>query len=48
MAENIREIALDALLVLEKSDEYSHHLVRAVLDKYAFLPARDRAFSSGW
>ena len=44
MAENIREIALDALLVLEKSDEYSHHLVRAVLDKYAFLPARDRAF----
>lgn len=44
MAENIREIALDALLVLEKEDEYSHRLVRAVLDKYAFLPARDRAF----
>lgn len=44
MAENIREIALDTLLVLEKGEEYSHRLVRAVLDKYAYLPGRDRAF----
>ncbi len=44
MAENIREIVLDTLLTLEKGEEYSHRLIRAVLDKYSYLDSRDRAF----
>lgn len=44
MAENIREIVLDTLLTLEKEEEYSHRLVRAVLDKYHYFDGRDRAF----
>lgn len=44
MAENSREIVLDTLLTLEKGEEYSHRLVRAVLDKYSYLDSRDRAF----
>ena len=44
MAENIREIVLDTLLALEKEEEYSHRLIRAVLDKYSYLDSRDRAF----
>ncbi len=44
MANPIREIALDALLTLERRKEYSHRLIRAVLDKYDYLPDRDRAF----
>lgn len=44
MAENIREIVLDTLLTLEKEEEYSHRLIRAVLDKYHYLDSRDRAF----
>lgn len=42
--ENIREIALDALLILEKEQEYSNRLIKAVLDKYDYLEARDKAF----
>ena len=44
MAENIREIALDTLLVLEREKEYSDRLIRAVLDKYDYLETRDKAF----
>lgn len=44
VAENIRELALDTLLELEKEKEYSNRLVRAVLDKYAFLDGRDKSF----
>lgn len=44
MAENIREIVLDTLLTLEKGEEYSHRLIRAVLDKYSYFDSRDRAF----
>lgn len=44
MAENIREIALDTLLVLEREEEYSDKLIRAVLDKYDYLDTRDKAF----
>ncbi len=41
---DIREIALDTMLVLGRQKEYSHRLIREVLDKYDYLPDRDRAF----
>lgn len=44
MAENIREIALEAMLALERQREYSHQLIRAVQDKYDYLDDRDKAF----
>ena len=44
MAENIREIILDTLLALEREEEYSHRLIKAVLDKYNYLEERDKAF----
>lgn len=44
MAENTREIALDTLLALERGEELSHRLIRAVLDKYDYLEERDKAF----
>ena len=44
MADQIREIVLDTLLTLEKGEEYSHRLIRAVLDKYNYLDSRDRSF----
>ncbi len=44
MAENIREIILDTLLALEREEEYSHRLIKAVQDKYNYLEERDRAF----
>lgn len=44
MAENTREIALDILLALERGEDLSHRLIRAALDKYDYLDARDKAF----
>ena len=44
MAENTREIVLDTLLVLEKGEEFSHRLIKAVLDKYDYMEERDKAF----
>lgn len=44
MAENPREITLDILLTLERGEELSHRLIRAVLDKYDYLEGRDKAF----
>lgn len=44
MAENTREIILDTLLTLERGEEFSHKLVKAVLDKYDYLAGRDKAF----
>lgn len=56
MAENIRELALDVLLELDKSDaenagsgrearpEFSSRLITDVLDKYDYLEGRDKAF----
>ena len=44
MTENVREIALDALLTLEREKEYSNRLVREVLNKYDYLDSRDKAF----
>lgn len=44
VAENSREIVLDILLALERGEDYSHRLIRAVLDKYDYLDSRDKAF----
>lgn len=44
MAENPREIAVETLLAIEKKEEFSHRLIRAVLDKYNYLEERDKAF----
>lgn len=44
MAENTREIILDTLLALERGEEFSHKLIKAVLDKYDYLEGRDKAF----
>lgn len=41
---NIRELVLDTLLAVERGEDYSHRLVKAVLDKYDYLDARDKAF----
>ena len=44
MAENTREIILDTLLTLEREEEFSHRLIKAVLDKYDYLDGREKAF----
>lgn len=44
MAENTREIVLDILLSLEKGEDFSHRLLKNVLDKYDYLDSRDKAF----
>ena len=41
---NIREIIAETLYALETSDRKSHLLIRDVLDKYDWLPGRDKAF----
>ena len=43
-ADNIREIVLNTLLALEQEGNYSHKLIKAVLDKYSYWEERDRAF----
>ena len=42
--ENTREIVLDSLLELEREAGFSNVLVRQVLQKYDYLPAREKAF----
>lgn len=44
MAENTREIVLDTLLAIERGEEFSHKLLKAVLDKYDYLESRDKSF----
>lgn len=44
MAEDIRELILNALLALEKGGQYSHALVRDALDKHDYLDGKDKAF----
>lgn len=43
--ENVREIVLDTLLALEKEQEFSHKLIKAVLDKYDYLDSREKSFA---
>lgn len=42
--ENLREIILDALLVLEKEGGFSNQLIKDVLDKYDYLDRTQKAF----
>lgn len=44
MSENIREIVLDALIILDTGSAKSHLLIRDILDKYDYLDRRDKAF----
>ncbi len=41
---NVRELALDVLLDMSKGDEKSSKLLKSVLDKYDYLPDRDKSF----
>lgn len=41
---NMRELALDALLEIEREGWQSHTVIRQVLEKYQYLPRQDRAF----
>ena len=43
---NIREIILEILMEITEEEEYSHIVIRSVLEKYQFLEKRDRAFIS--
>lgn len=42
--ENIRELAVEMVKEISAGKEYSHILIKNVLDKYSYLPAVDRAF----
>ena len=42
--ENIRELALDALLLIEQQEQYSHVVISGMLKKYDYLEGRDKAF----
>ncbi len=44
MGVNARELVLDILIALERQEEYSHRLLKAVLDKYDYLEGREKAF----
>ena len=39
-----REIILEALLLIEKTEEYAEKITKEILDKYAYLEKRERAF----
>ncbi len=41
---NIRLLILEILLEINEKGEYSHLVLKDVLDKYQYLPKRDRAF----
>lgn len=41
---NIRELVLDILIEVNEKDQYSHLVIRSVLDKYQYLDKKERAF----
>lgn len=41
---NIRELAAEMLLAIDKKEEHSHILLKNVLDKYDYLPKTDKSF----
>ena len=41
---NIREIVLEILMEITEDEAYSHIVLRSALEKYQYLPKRDRAF----
>ena len=40
--ENEREIVLAILLEVLEKDQFSHIVIRSALDKYSYLPKKDR------
>lgn len=42
--ENVRELALDMLMEIVENGNYSHMIIRNVLDKYNYMDIRDKAF----
>ncbi len=42
--QNTRELVLEMLTLINEKNEYSHLVIRTVLDKYQYLPKQDRAF----
>lgn len=42
--ENIRELAVNMLLEIAEKNRYSHLVIRDVLNKYDYMPERDKAF----
>ena len=42
--ENVRELALDMLMEIVENGNYSHLVIRGVLDKYNYMDIRDKAF----
>lgn len=44
MVENVRELAVNMLLEITEKNGYSHLVIRDVLNKYDYLPGRDKAF----
>lgn len=41
---NTREIVLDSLIEILEKHQYSHYVIKQVLDKYGYLEKRDRSF----
>ena len=41
---NLREVILGVLMEITEEGAYSHVVLRDVLDKYQYLPKRERAF----
>ena len=43
---NLREVILGILMEVTEGEAYSHIVLRDTLEKYQYLPKRDRAFVS--
>ncbi len=43
-SENLRALALEALLLIMEKKEYSNIVIKGVLDRYSYLPKNERAF----
>ena len=41
---NLRELVLEALLAVTRDQEYSHIVIRNILDKYQYLDKQERSF----
>lgn len=44
MKENIRELVLESILAITQKGEYSHIVIKNVLDKHDYLDSKDKAF----
>ena len=41
---NVRELVLDILMEINEKEQYSHLVIRDVLNKYQYLEKQERAF----